>query len=551
MLGKDQAENFPVKNFQAKKETNMKTNRLHKHLALAAVATAAVVTTSNASVVYSGVINFVCAVDIDGCYVNVETGLLSNGPGSGVPGWDVNPYSTSGGMNFFNSTGGGQMRRPAVTTGTAGNLALNTPVVSTGSYNTGTGNVYGTTSATGLLGGWTYSSENIIGFKFVAAAGTTHYGWMRFAMGAAGSSGTSMTRTIVDYAWETTPGLAINAGVGGGPPPAYDPCATFNPTASVGNNNLSMNLTTAANLVTSCGTAYKANYFKFTAPVDGPYGFNACATNGVKIAVLGGCSAGSSELSCAPCQVSGINLTAGQIVYCVVGGDTEATVLPSPLNIVVSAPQLPACVSAAPAVFGTNVFDDTASTTAQVVQSNAAGTTTATINKSVWYAFTPGATGAYSFSLCGSTGDTMMAIGAVCPTFGTTFQTLAYNDDAPLCSSGGTSNLASIIDATNGGATGTFAGFPLTQDLVSGTTYYIVAGSFSTTLSVTSNLVIDGPPQSLPCPGDYNGDGFRDGSDLATLLSAWGTAGGDINGDGATDGADLSTLLSGWGTCPQ
>jgi hypothetical protein len=120
-----------------------------------------------------------------------------------------------------------------------------------------------------------------------------------------------------------------------------------------------------------------------------------------------------------------------------------------------------------------------------------------------------------------------------------------------LCSSGGTANLASIIDATNGGATGTFAGFPLTQDLVSGTTYYIVAGSFSATVSVTSNLVIDGPPQGLPCPGDYNGDGFRDGADLAALLSAWGTAGGDINGDGATDGADLSTLLSGWGTCPQ
>jgi hypothetical protein len=190
----------------------MLSNRLVKHFGAAAAA-ATLVGAANAAIVYSGVINFACAVDIDGCYINVETNALSNGPGAGVPGWDVNPYSTSGGMNFFNSTGGGQMRRPGVTTGTAGNLAVGiavgTVVGDAGSFNTGTGNVYGTTAATGLLGGWTLSSENIIGFRFVAAAGTTHYGWMRFAMGAAGSAGTSMTRTVVDYAYESTAGTGI------------------------------------------------------------------------------------------------------------------------------------------------------------------------------------------------------------------------------------------------------------------------------------------------------------------------------------------------------
>ncbi len=195
------------------------SNRLSNHFALAAVATAAVAATSNAAVVYSGVVNFACAVDIDGCYINVETNTLSNGPGAGVPGWDVNPYSTSGGMNFFNSTGGGQMRRAGVTTGTAGNLAVGTEIGAAGSFNTGTGNVYGTTAATGLAGGWTYSSENIIGFKFVAAAGTTHYGWMRFLMGAAGSSGTSMTRTVVDFGFESTAGASILAGAGAVPAP--------------------------------------------------------------------------------------------------------------------------------------------------------------------------------------------------------------------------------------------------------------------------------------------------------------------------------------------
>jgi MYXO-CTERM domain-containing protein len=196
------------------------SNRLVKHAAIAASVAAAA--SANAAIVYSGVVNFACAVDIDGCYINVETNTLSNGPGSGVPGWDVNPYSTSGGMNFFNSTGGGQMRRPGVTTGTAGNLALGTVIGAAGSFNTGTGNVYGTTAATGLNGGWTYSSENIIGFKFVSAAGTTHYGWMRFLMGAAGSAGlgnNAPTRTVVDFAYESVASASIEAGAGAVPAP--------------------------------------------------------------------------------------------------------------------------------------------------------------------------------------------------------------------------------------------------------------------------------------------------------------------------------------------
>ena len=185
----------------------MLSNRLAKHFGAAAAA-AVVVGSANAAIVYSGVINFVCAVDIDGCYINVQTNTLSNGPGSGVPGWDVNPYSSAGGMNFFNSTGGGQMRTPGQTAGVAGNLALGTVVGSTGSYNTSTANVYANAT-----GGWQYSANNVIGFRFVAAAGTTHYGWMRFAMGAAGSSGTSMTRTVVDYAWNDVAGGTVEAGL--------------------------------------------------------------------------------------------------------------------------------------------------------------------------------------------------------------------------------------------------------------------------------------------------------------------------------------------------
>ena len=181
------------------------SNRFEKHIVAAAAVAMGAAAAANAAVVYSGPVNFVCAVDIDGCYINVETNTLSNGPGSGVPGWDVNPYMTGGGMNFFNSTGGGQMRYPGVTTGPAGNLALGTSIGSTGSFNTATTAVVFGSAA----GNWQYSAENVIGFKFVGADTLTHYGWMRFLMGAAGSSGTSMTRTVVDYAYESTAGASI------------------------------------------------------------------------------------------------------------------------------------------------------------------------------------------------------------------------------------------------------------------------------------------------------------------------------------------------------
>jgi len=54
-----------------------------------------------------------------------------------------------------------------------------------------------------------------------------------------------------------------------------------------------------------------------------------------------------------------------------------------------------------------------------------------------------------------------------------------------------------------------------------------------------------------PCPGDIDGNGQVDGSDLGQLLGSWGLPGvTDLNGDGTTDGADLGTLLGAWGPCP-
>jgi MYXO-CTERM domain-containing protein len=187
----------------------MLSNRLAKHFGAAAAA-AVVVGSANAAIVYSGVINFACAIDIDGTYINVETAQLSNGPGAGVPGWDVNPYrSTSGsGMNFFSPTGGG-MVSAASGVGSALNLAGGASIGSTSNFSSSTATI-----AFGAAAGqWQYGANNLVGFRFVSSAGTTHYGWMRFLMGSQPASGNLVTRTVVDFAYESVAGASIGAGV--------------------------------------------------------------------------------------------------------------------------------------------------------------------------------------------------------------------------------------------------------------------------------------------------------------------------------------------------
>jgi len=542
-------------------------SRLSKHFLAAAVAASSAsllaAHSASADIIYSGVINFACAVDIDGCYINVETGLLSNGPGTGVPGWDVNPYSTTGGMNFFNSTGGGQIRYPGVTTGAAGNVALNTPVTSTSSYNTSTTPVtFGS-----VAGNWQYSADNIIGFKFIAADGLTHYGWMRFAMGAAGSSGTSMTRTVVDYAWENIAGLPINAGSQGGPPPTYDPCAPFNPVASSGTNNLPLNQTTSTDLSVAggCGfVAYHANYFKFVAPFSGAFTIDTCASSAdTRMAILDGCAAGSAVIACNDnsCGVSSslvLNATGAQTYYIVIGASSASAVLPSPITVAVTPPPSPACSDAPALAFGTNSFSNASSTIGnQTVTTNATATTTSILYNAEWYTFTPAVTGVYSFSTCGSANDTKMALSASpCPATGATMTSIAYNDDNCLCSSGcGTTGISAYSSALNL----TNSGLPLTQELIAGQAYKLVIGSFSATSgSVSGSLVIDGPAQPpASCLGDLNSDGVVNGADLGLLLGAWGACPGDVPGcvgdlniDGVVNGADLGLLLGAWGPCP-
>ena len=184
----------------------MSSNRLNKHFAVCAAAVAtAVVGSANAAVVYSGVVNISIPANIDGSYINVETGQYSvTGGGEGVPGWDINPYgSSTTAVSLYAATGTGYMRNPGAGTSTGRtNLAEGTNIGATSFF-------YGSSTATigTLVGQWSANANGIFGFKFLAADGLTHYGWARMSIGANAAS-----RTIVDYGFESTAGAAIAAG---------------------------------------------------------------------------------------------------------------------------------------------------------------------------------------------------------------------------------------------------------------------------------------------------------------------------------------------------
>ena len=56
---------------------------------------------------------------------------------------------------------------------------------------------------------------------------------------------------------------------------------------------------------------------------------------------------------------------------------------------------------------------------------------------------------------------------------------------------------------------------------------------------------------SNPCPGDLDGNGIVNGSDLGVMLIAWGTDDpvADLDGNGIVNGSDLGLLLIDWGPC--
>lgn len=189
-------------------------NRLDAHFASAAVvaAGAAVLGSAHeadAGIVWSSIVNINIPSNIDGVYLNVITGQIGTS-GSSVAGWDVNPYGSTS-MSFSQNLGGGFMRAGGTSTSLVDNLAYLTVIGPAQTFGSGTSGV----ESTGPTAMNLSSSENLVGFRFVnEATGLTHYGWMRIQL-----TGTSFgqPRSIVEYAYESTAGTSIQAGVIPGP----------------------------------------------------------------------------------------------------------------------------------------------------------------------------------------------------------------------------------------------------------------------------------------------------------------------------------------------
>ena len=176
----------------------MLSNRLVKHFGAAAAA-ATLVGAANAAVVTWNC-NLVIPNNIDGQYINVETQVAASAAGLAV-GWDLNPYGTSTtAMSWFAAPapsgcvmGLGQ----GGTTSAVASLSAGTLV--------GAASTYGNTASSVTAGGWVLNAANYFGFRFLAAGGTTHYGFGKMTIGA-----TMGVRTLNFVSYESVAGGAIS-----------------------------------------------------------------------------------------------------------------------------------------------------------------------------------------------------------------------------------------------------------------------------------------------------------------------------------------------------
>lgn len=166
----------------------------------------------NATPIQSSIVNTVVPNNIDGLYMNVETGVTGSAAGL-VAGWDLNPYGTSTtALSWFASSapsgevmGGGKVA----------NLPIGTLVGVASTF----GNVASTTTASTF--NWNLNELNYFGFRFNAADALTHYGWGSMLIGA-----TMGVREVKEIWYESLAATGITV-VG----PVLEPSQVPEPTA--------------------------------------------------------------------------------------------------------------------------------------------------------------------------------------------------------------------------------------------------------------------------------------------------------------------------------
>ena len=183
--------------------------RLAAYATVAGAALAApAIPNADAAIVYSGVVNYNIPSTTAGIYLNVVTGVTAITP-AGAPGWDLNPWSSSGFQIWANnaaSPNDGVLQN--FTGGSSATLVDNIPVGTSvdGTWSYGRSSNIETTGPTAFL---LNSSNNIFGFRFLnEGTGAYNFGWARVSLAATYQG---QPRTLVEYAYENT-GAPILAG---------------------------------------------------------------------------------------------------------------------------------------------------------------------------------------------------------------------------------------------------------------------------------------------------------------------------------------------------
>ncbi len=198
-----------------------KLNRLDGRYVAAAIAVAAISVSANAVVVYSGVLNWVVPttgdgpVNTTGLSVNLETGAYG---ATGVDGADITLWGNGGSHIQTQSPSGFNpyMANPFLNSNGFTRIGIGTQIGSAGTFfGANDANLFVDTTGSSptqpysstWLGYWQPNAQSYLGIKFQDANLATHYGWVQIAIGA-----DATTRSIVDYAYNSTPDQFIFAG---------------------------------------------------------------------------------------------------------------------------------------------------------------------------------------------------------------------------------------------------------------------------------------------------------------------------------------------------
>ena len=125
--------------------------RLAAYATLAGAALAApAIPSADATIVYSGIVNYSIGNNFDGLYINFVTGATGTSSGA-VPGANFNPYNGGTGLQFFWNAGvNGGLSLDATTYAT---LAAGTPITS--------GNTFLNTTSTTATAAWRRGLESL------------------------------------------------------------------------------------------------------------------------------------------------------------------------------------------------------------------------------------------------------------------------------------------------------------------------------------------------------------------------------------------------------